>query len=271
MQTLEANKQLTTPDGSTFVVIESGSSNDDEIIFEITMAPGAMGPPRPPHPAQDESWTVQAGELSVLVDDQWRILAAGESLAIPPGTCTRWRIDPPRPFVSTTPIARRSIFTSTSRTSTGSPERKADRADHGPHADLRLYGSRRPPPNATERYPPSGHPIRARGAGNPAATASGHDPLRRALRERRHRPRDRHRQGSHDARDRHQAGDPGRGRRGTPPGYPREEVAWPPGAGDEYIVTDGGMEGTRGFFTRDHSGSVVGIDIGGRIHTRVAR
>ena len=29
------------------------------------------------------------------------------------------------------------------------------------------------------------------------------------------------------------------------------------------------MKGTRGFFTRDHNGSIVGIDVGGRIHTRV--
>ncbi len=87
MQTLEANKQLTTPDGTTFVVVESPSSNDgSEITFEITMAPGAIGPPRHSHPAQDESWTVQTGELSLLVNDQWRTLAVGESLTIPPGT-----------------------------------------------------------------------------------------------------------------------------------------------------------------------------------------
>ncbi len=71
MQALEADKQLPMPDGTTFVVVESGSSNDgSEIIFEITMAPGAMGPPRHSHPAQDESWTVQTGELSVLVNDR---------------------------------------------------------------------------------------------------------------------------------------------------------------------------------------------------------
>ena len=86
MQTLEANRQLTMPDGSTFVIVESDSSNDgSEIVFEITMAPGAMGPPRHSHPAQDESWTVQTGELSVLVDGQWRTLGAGEALTIPPG------------------------------------------------------------------------------------------------------------------------------------------------------------------------------------------
>ena len=48
MQTLNATKQLTTPDGTTFVVVESDSSNDgSEIVFEITMAPGAIGSATP--------------------------------------------------------------------------------------------------------------------------------------------------------------------------------------------------------------------------------
>ena len=54
-----------------------------------------------------------------------------------------------------------------------------------------------------------------------------------------------------------------------PPGYPREEIALLPGDGDEYVVTDGGMKGLRGFFTRDGSGAVVGIDVGGRMHRRI--
>ena len=42
-----------------------------------------------------------------------------------------------------------------------------------------------------------------------------------------------------------------------PPGYPREEIGLLPGDGDEYIITDGGMKGLRGFFTRDDSGAVA--------------
>jgi mannose-6-phosphate isomerase-like protein (cupin superfamily) len=83
---LDAGKHLTMPDGTSFSVVESGSSSDRaEVIFEITMAPGAMGPPRHWHPAQEESWEVQTGELSVLVNNRWCTLAAGESLTIPPG------------------------------------------------------------------------------------------------------------------------------------------------------------------------------------------
>ena len=54
-----------------------------------------------------------------------------------------------------------------------------------------------------------------------------------------------------------------------PPGYPREEIGLRPGDGDEYIITQGGMKGMRGFFTRDDGGAVVGMDAGGRMHRRV--
>ncbi|MFJ3728181.1 serine hydrolase domain-containing protein [Streptomyces sp. NPDC090045] len=42
-----------------------------------------------------------------------------------------------------------------------------------------------------------------------------------------------------------------------------------PGDGDEFIVTAGGLQGQRGFFSRDTSGAVVGIDLGGRMFNLV--
>ena len=87
MQTRTDNPPLAMPDGTAFVVLESASDNDGaRMTFEITMAAGAIGPPRHSHPAQEESWTVQSGELSVLVGRQWRTLRAGESLTVPAGT-----------------------------------------------------------------------------------------------------------------------------------------------------------------------------------------
>jgi CubicO group peptidase (beta-lactamase class C family) len=41
-------------------------------------------------------------------------------------------------------------------------------------------------------------------------------------------------------------------------------------ADDKYIVTDGKAKGMRGFFTRDDAGQVSGINLGGRLATRVA-
>jgi CubicO group peptidase (beta-lactamase class C family) len=38
---------------------------------------------------------------------------------------------------------------------------------------------------------------------------------------------------------------------------------------DEYIITSGAFKGQRGFFTRDKSGAVVGVDLAGRLFSRV--
>jgi len=54
-----------------------------------------------------------------------------------------------------------------------------------------------------------------------------------------------------------------------PPDYPPAAIGLLPGDRDEYILTEGGMKGQRGFFTRNSSGAVVGIDLAGRLFTRV--
>ena len=53
------------------------------------------------------------------------------------------------------------------------------------------------------------------------------------------------------------------------PDYPPAEFALLPGGGDEYIVTTGGLKGQRGFFSRDKSGAVVGVDLAGRLFPAV--
>jgi mannose-6-phosphate isomerase-like protein (cupin superfamily) len=85
--TAKTGDTLTMPDGTMFLIVESAADSAGERIeFEITMNPGAMGPPKHFHPRQEESWNVLEGELSVFVDEEWRPLAAGESLSIPPNT-----------------------------------------------------------------------------------------------------------------------------------------------------------------------------------------
>jgi hypothetical protein len=37
----------------------------------------------------------------------------------------------------------------------------------------------------------------------------------------------------------------------------------------EYIMSEGGMTGARGFFTRDQTGAVVGVELAGRSFYRV--
>jgi CubicO group peptidase (beta-lactamase class C family) len=57
--------------------------------------------------------------------------------------------------------------------------------------------------------------------------------------------------------------------REVPPDHAPFDFGLLPGAGDEYIITGGAFEGQRGFFTRDATGRVVGIDLAGRLATRV--
>ncbi|MEG3631859.1 serine hydrolase domain-containing protein [Streptomyces poriticola] len=54
-----------------------------------------------------------------------------------------------------------------------------------------------------------------------------------------------------------------------PPDYPAAGIGFLPGDGDEYIVTEGGLEGQRGCFSRDAGGTVTGVDLAGRLFNRV--
>jgi CubicO group peptidase (beta-lactamase class C family) len=56
-----------------------------------------------------------------------------------------------------------------------------------------------------------------------------------------------------------------------PPDHVPAGIGLLPGGADEYVVTSGGLEGQRGFFTRDESGAVVGVDLAGRLFNRPAR
>jgi CubicO group peptidase (beta-lactamase class C family) len=55
-----------------------------------------------------------------------------------------------------------------------------------------------------------------------------------------------------------------------PPDYPAANIGFLPGDGDEYIVTEGGLSGQRGYFSRDVNGTVTGVDLAGRIFNRIA-
>ena len=54
-----------------------------------------------------------------------------------------------------------------------------------------------------------------------------------------------------------------------PPDHAPFEFGLLPGDADEYIITSGAFKGQRGFFTRDESGAVVGVDLAGRLFNRV--
>jgi CubicO group peptidase (beta-lactamase class C family) len=55
-----------------------------------------------------------------------------------------------------------------------------------------------------------------------------------------------------------------------PPDYPPADMGFLPGDKEEYIITSGGLKGQRGFFTRDKSGVIVGVDLAGRLYKKVS-
>ncbi|MEV6016963.1 MULTISPECIES: serine hydrolase domain-containing protein [unclassified Streptomyces] len=56
-----------------------------------------------------------------------------------------------------------------------------------------------------------------------------------------------------------------------PPDHPAAGIGFLPGDGDEYVVTEGGLDGQRGFFTRAADGTVTGVDIAGRLFNRTGQ
>ncbi|GLW74645.1 penicillin-binding protein [Kitasatospora phosalacinea] len=53
-----------------------------------------------------------------------------------------------------------------------------------------------------------------------------------------------------------------------PPDHPAADIGFLPG-GDEYVVTEGGLKGQRGYFSRDVDGTVTGVDLAGRLFHRI--
>ena len=76
----------TLPGGAGFAIRTSTAETGGERVeLEITLPPGASGPPPHFHPRQEERWEVLEGTLSVQVDGQWRDLRAGDSATVPAG------------------------------------------------------------------------------------------------------------------------------------------------------------------------------------------
>jgi quercetin dioxygenase-like cupin family protein len=77
---------LTLPGGARVLIrTAAADTHGERVELEITLPPGAAGPPPHFHPRQEEQWHVLAGTLEVQVDGDWRTLREGESATIAAG------------------------------------------------------------------------------------------------------------------------------------------------------------------------------------------
>jgi len=82
---------LTLPGGVEFEVTRSTADTGGELVeLLFTLPPGRRGPPAHVHEHVEE-WDVVAGRLEARIEGERRMLAAGESLSIPPGTAHTFR------------------------------------------------------------------------------------------------------------------------------------------------------------------------------------
>jgi mannose-6-phosphate isomerase-like protein (cupin superfamily) len=73
--------ELRFPDGQVLTI----ETTVPEFRFRAFLPPGLSGPPAHRHRFETETFTVEEGRLQVRVGRERRVLAAGQSVAVPPG------------------------------------------------------------------------------------------------------------------------------------------------------------------------------------------
>ena len=87
-----AGERFKMPDGSVYVVRRSAAEADGESVeMEFLLPSGCIPPPPHVHPQQVEEYEVVEGSFDVVVDDEWRTLAPGESATVPIGALHTFR------------------------------------------------------------------------------------------------------------------------------------------------------------------------------------
>ena len=73
-------------------IVQSGRDTNGELI-EVDVFFGALAPASPMHihPEQEEVFTVHSGTLDIFHHGRWHALAAGQSVAVPPGMVDAFR------------------------------------------------------------------------------------------------------------------------------------------------------------------------------------
>jgi len=87
-----AARRYEFPDGSLYdILVPAAESRGARSEIQVTLPPNPVTPPPHIHPGQEEALTVLDGSLEVLSAREWRPLAAGETLTVPPGTVHAFR------------------------------------------------------------------------------------------------------------------------------------------------------------------------------------
>jgi quercetin dioxygenase-like cupin family protein len=91
-----AGDRYVLPDGlGDYLVVRSNEETGGRYVeMEWRLPPGAFAPPVHRHPSQVEEYEVLEGSFEVMVDGQWRSLAAGDSASVPVNTDHTFRANP---------------------------------------------------------------------------------------------------------------------------------------------------------------------------------
>jgi quercetin dioxygenase-like cupin family protein len=87
------DRTLEWPDGSVYRITRSSEeTNGEQLEMEWSLPANGWAPDAHVHPHLTEEYEVIEGSLEVMVDGEWRTLAAGETAAVPPGAVHTFRV-----------------------------------------------------------------------------------------------------------------------------------------------------------------------------------
>jgi quercetin dioxygenase-like cupin family protein len=84
---VNAGETIDLGEGESILIRRSTAETNGELLeVEARYRPGRRPPPVHYHPLQEERFHVESGAVNALVDGTQRVLTAGETLLVPPGT-----------------------------------------------------------------------------------------------------------------------------------------------------------------------------------------
>jgi quercetin dioxygenase-like cupin family protein len=92
-----ADRVIVNPLSGERITILASDSGDDELVWELVLAPGGRVPSSHAHPRQQERFTVLDGQMRFRVG--WRRILAGpgDTVVVPPGTVHHFANPGPAP------------------------------------------------------------------------------------------------------------------------------------------------------------------------------